>query len=195
MPWRAFLFFASILTFGCKSPSDTPPTRTDKVKAVAEQYFATFADRSDWEKLLSFYREDMRLEDVLLQIQLDSLWQFERFYKWDDEGENFKKLTPDQDHLTIRSLIANDSVAVGYGRVNPFYYYDRLVDVEWGMQATFFLYFDEDLKIKKQVDWIEYDPDVMQSVIDRFRKQGVDVPPDWLDLSKSMFPDLLILNN
>ncbi len=182
------MLIAAIITigiFGCQNqPAESTSTRSDQIRQVATEYFKTFAQRSDWNKLLSFYREDLAFDDVYLQIHLDSLWQFKRFYKWDEEGGNFQKLTPDQEHISIEELLVNDSMAIGKGRVNPFYYYGELVDTEWGMEAMFCLYFDEYLKIKKQVDWIEYDPQVLESVIAHHKENGVGAIPEWLDLSK-----------
>ncbi len=157
-------------------------SRAQMVATEASVYFATFAEREDWEKLLSFYREDLIFEDVLLQLHLDSLWQFERFYNWPDTA--FRKLYPEQKHLNIHNLVANDSVAVAQGVLNPFYYYGKRVDTDWGMNFTIWLYFDKGLKIYKQIDWFEYNPTVMQSVLDRYHKEGVDKIPDWLDLSR-----------
>lgn len=159
-------------------------SQEEAVRSVAEDFFATFADRSDWQKFCAFYREDMVFEDVLLQIKLDSLWQFKKFYKWDEEAGNFQKLTPEQKHLTIKTLVVNDSVAVGRGRFHPFYYYGELIDPDWGMEATIWLYFDEHLKIRKQVDWIEYDDRALEGVIRHYRANGADVLPSWLDLSR-----------
>jgi hypothetical protein len=51
------------------------------------------------------------------------------------------------------------------------------------MKFTIWLYFDEDFKIKHQVDWFEYDDKVLESVINRIRKDGLRIP-DWLDLSR-----------
>lgn len=182
----AFVVFAFLIMASAYKEGHPKEEKSRKalVEQVARDYFATFAERKDWDKLCAFYREDMIFEDVMLQLKLDSLWQFKRFYKWDEEGGHFKKLSPDQDHITIETLVVNDTVAVGKGSVNPFYYYDEYIDPEWGMAAAFWLYFDENLKIKKQVDWIEYDPEVLESVIKRVREKGVDKIPDWLDLSK-----------
>lgn len=182
----AFVVFAVLIaTSACKEENHKlEKSRKDQVEEVAKDYFATFAERKNWEKLCAFYREDMVFEDVMLQLKLDSLWQFKRFYKWDAAGNHFQKLTPDQDHITIETLVVNDSVAIGKGWVNPFYYYGNRIEPEWGMQAAFWLYFDENLKIKKQVDWIEYDPAALESVIKRVRENGVDKIPDWLDLSR-----------
>jgi hypothetical protein len=49
--------------------------------------------------------------------------------------------------------------------------------------------FDEDLKIKKQVDWIEYDPSVLTCVVKRYEEQGIDKTPEWLDLSRDSNTD------
>ena len=111
------------------------------------------------------------------------VWKFKRFYNWDGEGDNFRKLSPEQEHLTLKTLVANDSVAVGRGTVNPFYYYDELIDEEWGMEFTIWLFFDEEQKIKRQIDWIEYAPSVLESVVNRIREKGMHDVPDWLDLS------------
>ena len=167
------------------TPEAEPVSRTEQVAATARDYFTTFAERQDWEKLCSFYREDMIFEDIILQIQLDSLWQFKKFYKWDEEGGNFRKLSPEQQHLTLESLVANDTLAVARGHVNPFYYYDQLIDSEWGMSFTIWLYFDDSLKISRQIDWMEYDPNVMEGVVKHYREKGVDVLPDWLDLTRN----------
>ncbi len=182
-----FLKCYLVIIIGVFQACDEPQkqaTRSQQVEAKAQSFFETFAEREDWERLCSFYREDMQFQDITLQLQLDSLWKFKRFYNWDGEGDNFRKLTPDQDHLTLYSLVANDSVAVARGRVNPFYYYDQLVESEWGMEFTIWLYFDEELKIAKQIDWMEYDPVALQSVLDRVEKNGHEAIPDWLDLSR-----------
>ena len=180
----SILLLAMLIFQNCQPvPADNHPSRQQQVEKTAKDFFATFAQRSDWNKFCSFYREDLVFDDIMLQLHLDSLWQFKRFYKWDEEGNHFKKLTPDQEHLSIETLVANDSVAVGRGRVNPFYYYGKLIDADWGMEFTIWLYFDENFKIIKQVDWMEYDSGVLENVIKHVKENGLDKTPDWLDLS------------
>ena len=99
-------------------------------------------------------------------------------------GGRLLKLTPDQDHLTIETLVVNDSVAVGRGHLNPFYYYGELIDVDWGMEVTFWLYFDENFKIKKQIDWVEYALSVLDNIFKQYGEKGINELPDWLDLTK-----------
>jgi len=181
-----FVFLLGILiSFShCTSPV-TPEETTDfetSIRQTAEDYFSTFSQREDWDKLLSFYRADLQFHDIALHIELDSLWQFERFYNWPDTG--FHKLSPEQEHLAIESIIVEDSTAVARGHLNPFYYYGELIDSDWGMEFTIWLYFDQHQKIKRQVDWFEYGPEVLESVLARYKKQGVDQLPDWLNLER-----------
>lgn len=180
------VFLLGILFFfsHCTSPI-VPDETTDyetSIRQTAEDYFSTFSQREDWDKLLSFYRKDLQFHDIALHIELDSLWQFERFYNWPDTG--FHKLSPEQEHLVIESIIVQDSTAVARGHLNPFYYYGELVDSDWGMEFTIWLYFDQNKKIKRQIDWFEYDPKVVESVLARYKKQGVDQLPDWLNLER-----------
>ena len=174
---RFYLTIGIFLFLGCSSND-----RQAAVYLQAESFFQTFAERQDWDRLCSFYREDLEFQDVTLQLDLDSLWQFKRFYNWPDTA--FKKLNPAQEHLIIESLVANDSMAVARGHLQPFYYYGQLIDIPWGMEFTIWLYFDEDLKIIRQIDWMEYDPTVLESVVKRVKEHGHERTPDWLDLSR-----------
>ncbi len=182
---RIIIFSLLLFAVSCQEQvRETALSRQQQVEQKASAFFATFAERSDWEKLCSYYSDDLEFDDIVLQLHLDSLWKFKRFYKWDEEGDMFKKLSPTQDHLTIETLVANDSVAVARGRVNPFYYGETLIDVEWGMDFTIWLYFDDELKIRRQVDWMEYDPGVLASMLKRCQENGFEAIPEWLDLSK-----------
>ena len=172
------ILFTSI--FGCSTIQEAE--RSEKVELIARDFFNTFAERKDWAKLCSFYSEDLQFEDIILQLELDSLWQFKRFYNWNDGGA-FRKLSPEQKHLTLNSLLVNDNMAVGTGNFNPFYYHDELIDTDWGMDFTIWLYFNQDFKISRQLDWIEYDDLVLENMINRCRTYGHERTPDWLDLS------------
>ena len=174
--------FLSISILNCQK-QDTPTTYKEKVRQLAEDFFQTFADRTDWKKFCSFYREDVVFKDIILQIDLDSLWQLQRFYKWDEEKNRFKKLFPEQEHLDLESLVVDKNMAVARGHLNPFYYDGELIDNDWGMEFTIWLYFDDHLQIVQQIDWFEYDSFTLQSTIERCRKNGFKTVPEWLDLS------------
>ena len=181
------LAYIIVILLSLNSCQDTKVDSGDIEKVVknkAVEYFKTFAERSDWDKFCSFYSDDLHFQDIMLQLDLDSLWKFKRFYKWDEEGDRFKKLTPEQDHLTLKSLIVEENTVAAKGRINPFYYDGALINSEWGMEFTIWLQFDKNLKIVEQVDWMEYDPGTLESTIKRCRENGFEAIPDWLDLSK-----------
>lgn len=182
-----FLTITAMTGSGCRQ--DQNKTKSDhgyeqKVRQQSQNFFETFAARSDWDTFCSFYREDMKFKDIVLQIDLDSLWKFKRFYKWDEERDRFKKLTPEQEHMALESLVVQGNTAVGRGHLNPFYYDGTRIDTDWGMEFTIWLYFDTDLKIIEQHDWFEYDPYTLETVIKRCREHGFEAIPDWLDLSR-----------
>lgn len=177
---KGFFWFILIFLSACQ-PKPTMNAASAAVEQQAQAYFATYAERSNWEAFCAYYREDLQFEDIYLQIELDSLWKFKRFYNWLDTG--FAKTSPEAPALVVESLVCNDSVAVASVYFTPFYWYGQLIEPEWGMDATIWLFFDENQKIYCQIDWIEYDPSVMQDVINRIRKHGVQKVPDWLDLS------------
>lgn len=172
------------ITNGCQPAKKTNAIDFEQaVRSEALNYFETFAERSDWDKFCSFYREDLHFKDITLQLELDSLWKFKRFYNWDGEGNRFKKMSPEQKHLNLQSLVVEEKVAVGRGRVSPYYYDGYLIDSEWGMEFTIWLRFDKDLKIVEQIDWMEYDPVTLDNIVKRFNENGFKGIEEWLDLS------------
>jgi hypothetical protein len=180
-PYLALL----LMTVGCQQTKTADDTDFEQaVRNQALEYFETFAERTDWDKFCSYYREDLHFKDITLQLELDSLWKFKRFYQWDEEGNRFKKLFPEQKHLNVQSLIVEGNTAAGKGYLNPFYYDGALVDTEWGMEFTIWLRFDENLKIVEQIDWMEYDPATLEHTIQRCRENGFEAIPDWLDVTK-----------
>ncbi len=154
------------------------------VRNKSLEFFETFAERTDWDKFCSFYSEDVHFKDITLQLDLDSLWKLKRFYKWDEEGDRFKKMSPEQKHLNLESLVVEGNTVAGKGHLNPFYYDGNLINPDWGMEFTIWLRFDENLKITEQIDWMEYDPFTLESTIKRCRENGFEAIPDWLDLSR-----------
>lgn len=168
---------------GCQKPTDDS-NRSEQVRQKAEDFFQTFAERSDWRKFCSFYADDLVFNDIMLQLHLDSLWKFQRFYNWEDSVNVFEKLSPDDEILVVRSLVNDESSAVASGYFKPFYYNGQFFENKWGMEFTIWLYFDKDLKVIRQVDWIEYDDYTLESTIARYRKQGIEKTPDWLNLEK-----------
>ena len=181
--WFQYILIA-LISIGCQQTKTTQANDFEQeVRKKATAFFETFAERSDWEKFCSFYSEDVHFKDITLQLDLDSLWKLKRFYKWDEEGDRFKKMFPDQKHLNLQSLVVEGNTAAGKGHLNPFYYDGALVDTAWGMEFTIWLRFDENLKIIEQIDWMEYDPITLENTIRRVKENGFEAIPEWLDLS------------
>ena len=186
MPLKISIFFfllSVIFLISCKTENVSTHSHPAQIEKIAKEYFQTFAERKNWDKLLSFYADDMTFHDVMLHLELDSLWQFQRFYNWPDT--NFQKLSADQQHLILEDLAISENLAVGRGHFNPFFWHGEKMGPGWGMEFCIWLYFNDAYKIQRQVDWIEYDTTVLENVIKRYRTEGIDKVPGWLDLSKN----------
>ena len=140
------------LCLGCEKPVKNHSI----VRQQVESYVDTYAEREDWAKLLSFYSEDIQFEDLTMGLQLDGMEAFKDFYDWPDE--RFSKLTPDQKHMEVETMVVQDSIAVIKGHFNPFYWDGDLHDwkAEKRGQFTIWLFFNEKNKIIRQVDDISY---------------------------------------
>lgn len=64
----------------------------------------------------------------------------------------------------MQDLVVNDHIAVGREYFTPFYWNGKLWEMEWEATFTMWLFYDEELKISRQIDWIEYSGDVLQSI-------------------------------
>ena len=133
--------------------------RAQHTRQTAIAYFDVYQQRTDWDSLLSFYREDIQFKDATLNYQSTGIDSFKRFYNW--PNTSFRKVTDDQKHLVIQDLVVQDSIVVGRGHINPFFWNNELQD--WTTDFTIWLYFDQDMKIYKQIDWVNYPPWMIQT--------------------------------
>lgn len=165
----AFYSFFFFLLQTCSSPSPSAPPllsdRSQKVERQARDYFKTYAIREDWDEFLSFYAADLQFEDAILQVHLDSLEAFKAFYDWPNPG--FQKHPDHPEIFRLDDLVVNDSMAVGRGVFFPFYWQDTLFSMEWDPTFTIWLWFDDSMKINRQIDWVEYSGNVLKSVGER----------------------------
>lgn len=168
LPFISLLIFFQVLS-SCTSqvaPETSSPTdRRSAVEKTARDYFQTYAMREDWDTFLSFYTEDLQFEDAILQVNLDSLEAFKAFYDW--PNPEFQKHPDYPEIFRLDDLVVNDSVAVGRGLFYPFYWQDSLFWMDWEPTFTIWLWFDDSLKISRQIDWIEYSGNVLISVGNR----------------------------
>ncbi len=139
------------------------PSKEEKfeqaVRSQAMDYFATYQQRKDWKKFLTFYHSEITFTDAALKTRTRGIEAFEEFYNWPDT--NFQKISPAQKHLEVIDIVAQDSLVVARGHFNPFYWHGEKQD--WSGGFTIWLYFDKDLKIRHQVDYIQYPASVILS--------------------------------
>ena len=134
----------------------------NKIENLAENFFNTYMIREDWEEFLSYYADTLKFEDAVLQVSLDGLESFMEFYDW--PNPDFQK-HPDYPRIfELKDLVVDSNIAIGRGVFAPFYWKGILYEMEWDASFTMWLYYNEDGKIIRQIDWIEYSGDVLQSV-------------------------------
>ena len=133
----------------CEPPE---PSREQLTRQTAFAYFETYQQREDWDSLLAFYRDDILFKDANLSYEARGIEAFKNFYNWPDTS--FRKIVDDQKHLVLESMLVQDSVVVGRGRLNPFFWNNELQ--EWPEDFAIWLYFDKDMKIYRQIDWVRY---------------------------------------
>lgn len=117
--------------------------------SITIAFFETYNERTDFEKFLSFYNEDIVLEDIINGDRVVGKAALRNFFDW--KNPDFKSL--DSNRLVIHERIISDQQAVVKGHFSRF---------SWGgtefeaMHFTTILTFDTAGKIIKQVDWINY---------------------------------------
>ena len=128
-------------------------------KETALAYFEIYQQREDWDSLLSFYRDDIRFKDANLSYEAEGIEALKDFYNWPDTS--IRKIMHEQKHLVLETMMVEDSVVVGRGRINPFFWNNELQ--EWPGDFTIWLYFDKNMKISRQIDWVRYPAWMIQS--------------------------------
>ena len=137
--------------FACV-PVQPETNRPAQVLNKASAWAATYANRTDWQAFLACYRQDLHFEDELLNKVTHSLDSFAAFYNWPDTS--FQKMHTGQQMLVITEWAVNDSLAVGRGYFDTFKWQGQVMQGPW--PVTFWLWFDHDLQISRQVDVIDY---------------------------------------
>ena len=137
------VLFLGIFAFSCSTK-----TKPD-ISSIAAEYYKTYQQRSDFESFLSFYDENMVLEDIIFGERIEGKASFAEFFDW----ENPLFTSKDSVALVIeRQTIAGYEV-VTQGYFTPFSWGD--IDVG-NMHFTTLLTFNTEGKIIRHVDWINY---------------------------------------
>ena len=137
------LLICLLFTTACKE------THKISVEEITLQWYDVYQERSDFEHFLSFYDEEMVLEDFIFGVRVEGRENFKAFFDW--PNPNFKKLEDKTLVVTETVIDKNRAVLIGY--FTPF---------KWGevtseaMHFTTILEFNESGKIIKQQDWFNY---------------------------------------
>lgn len=153
-------YFVVLLSlWGLAACESAEQEREQLTRETALAYFETYQQREDWDSLLSFYRDDVQFKDANLSYETQGIEAFKEFYNWPDTS--FRKIVDEQQHLVLETMMVEDSIVVGSGRLNPFFWNNELQ--EWPDSFTIWLYFDKNMKIYKQIDWVRYPAWMIQS--------------------------------
>ena len=137
----------SIATLGMFACSNS--NSVESIRPIAEEYFETYKARKDFNKFLSFYDEQIVLEDIINGDRITGKRNVKAFLNWNNS--KFKLI--DSVALKLDYLVVEENKAVAKGHFKPFQWGEVMVDA---MHFTTILTFNEANKIVKQVDWINY---------------------------------------
>lgn len=141
------LFFA-FLILACTSSCRQSKSQS-KIQQQVSEYYKTYQQRSDFQKFLSFYDENLIFEDIILGEKFNTRTAFEKFFDWDNP--NFSK--NDTVALIINEQIISNNQVVTQGYFTPFTWGDSTFKA---MHFTSILTFNKAGKIQKHIDWINY---------------------------------------
>ena len=146
-------FFALLLFI--TACTDTVNERRALTEKTARAFFENYKTRADWQAFQDLFAEDLVFEDVIFRYTYDKPG-FMSFYNWPD---SLLKKHPDYpEAMVLEDLAFTDSTAIGRGYFTPFYYGDILYDDWEHMRFTMALHVNDQGKISRHIDFIEYPP-------------------------------------
>lgn len=155
---RFFLLF--LLVMACTSPGK----ETSDAREKAVIFFDTYKARNDWQAFQDLYAEDLIFEEVIFRYTYNKE-EFVNFYNWPDP---LLEKHPDYPEvLVLEDLTTTDSTAVGRGYFTPFYYDGKLYGDAENLRFAIALHFNEEGKIKRHIDFIEYPPEFLIGLAER----------------------------
>jgi len=137
---------------GSQTTKNTPIISTSLLEQVVTEYFNVYQHRTDFEKFLTFYHEDAVLEDVVYGNLVKSKKEIKTFLNWQDP--NFS-LIDKNNALVVQKQVIQGNTVVTEGYFTEFNYYGKKLG-PW--RFIILLEFNDELKIIRQVDWINYTP-------------------------------------
>lgn len=121
------------------------------IKDLAADFFDTYNERRHFEKFLSFYSDDIILEDMINGDRIIGKVELRKFFNWDTP--NFKPLDSLNRYIIIENLSITENQITAKGYFPPFQWFDSTYQA---IQYTTLLFLNNEKKIIRQVDWINY---------------------------------------
>lgn len=148
---KILLTIIGLIFAGCTSINDADLPKKS-VKDTAKNYFNVYAQRRNFDQLMSFYHDDAVLEDIIYGNYIESKADIKAFLNWSDSQFSLKENQPT---LVINNQTVEDNRVVTEGYFTPFNYAGEQLG-PW--RFVILLEFNQDHLITKQVDWINYTP-------------------------------------
>lgn len=144
--------FISVFTILIASFACANARGQNDVAATVEQYFATYAARKDFAKLMAFYSQNAVLDDLVYGHLANGQQQIKAFYDW-SVGDFY--VIDNKPALEITAQIISGNQVTTRGIFNQFSYQGKVMG-PW--RFIIWQEFNQDGKITYQEDWINYTP-------------------------------------
>lgn len=124
---------------------------TSNIEKLAGEYFALYAERKDFNSFMAMYAQEAELQDINYGNHILGRKAIRDFFQWDAGNV---KLLHDKT-LIVEKMVLKDNQAISRGHFTEFEYGGTKMG-PW--RFVIWLEFDQQGKIIKQTDWINYTP-------------------------------------
>ena len=125
-------------------------SKENKTQQIGERFFETYSKRKEVDKMLSFYSDQFKYENIGFESETDDpKFLYEEFYGWNDTGFQYGS----EATIAVDEILSNDSTIIASGTTMPYAYNGKQVE---GTRFVICLELDQNQKIKKQTDWFDY---------------------------------------
>ncbi len=139
-----FLLFLFVV-LNCDSNKDSDTNRQDLIN----DYYSTYQERTNIDKFLSFYDSEIILEDMVNGDRISGIRNLKEFFDW----KNPDFVLEDSVALVITDQAVLENRVFTQGYFTPFSWSGTQIQA---MQFFTILYLNENGKIIRQIDWINY---------------------------------------
>ncbi|PWJ42546.1 nuclear transport factor 2 family protein [Sediminitomix flava] len=152
---RTFLLLITLIGLTLAN-CDVKPSESN-IENTVRDYIKTYQERKNYKKFLSFYSDEIVFEDILNGNRAIGKDNFKLNFDW--ENPHLVLLTSKP--YEVEDLIIQNNQATITGYFNPFKWHDQNIEA---MYFTTILTFDEDQKIVKHVNWVNYPPSLLNLI-------------------------------